>query len=157
MKLKMSLLDRKMHVLMADDDDDDRLLATEALEESGINAQLHFVNDGVELFEYLDHVGRFAHAVEESPRPDLILLDLNMPRRDGREALQLLKNNAEFRRIPVVVFTTSRSQDDISSAYDSGANSYLTKPMSFDGLVDTMQNIGKYWAETVHLPSGHRS
>ena len=142
---------------MADDDEDDRLLATDALDESGVNAELHFVNDGVELFEYLDHVGRFALTNVESPRPDLILLDLNMPRRDGREALQLLKNNAEFRRIPVVVFTTSRSHDDISAAYDSGANSYMTKPMSFEGLVDTMRNLGKYWAETVHLPTDHHS
>ena len=142
---------------MADDDEDDRLLATDALDESGVNAQLHFVNDGVELFEYLDHVGRFALVGEDAPRPDLILLDLNMPRRDGREALQLLKNNAEFRRIPVVVFTTSRSHDDISSAYDAGANSYMTKPMSFEGLVDTMRNLGKYWAETVHLPTDHHS
>lgn len=161
MNFEMSLLDRKMHILMADDDDDDRLLATDALQESGINAELHFVNDGVELFDYLGQTGRFAPADESgtgesAPRPDLILLDLNMPRRDGREALQILKNNVDFRRIPVVIFTTSRSHDDIESAYDVGANSYMTKPMSFEGLVDMMRNLGLYWAETVHLPGEHR-
>ena len=146
---------------MADDDEDDRLLAEDALCESGVNAQLHFVVDGVELFDFLERTSEPEDTSDSPPsnappRPDLILLDLNMPRRDGREALQLLKSNPQFRRIPVVIFTTSRDHQDIATAYDGGANSYLTKPMSFEGLVETMRNLGKYWAETVHLPNEER-
>ena len=137
---------------MADDDEDDRLLTQDALAESRVLNELHFVEDGVELLEYLDRKGKFENK-ESSPRPGLILLDLNMPRMDGREALQAIKANPNLKGIPVVILTTSKQEEDMVKGYDFGAASYITKPVTFDGLVELMKTLGKYWVEFVELPS----
>ncbi|NMM40013.1 response regulator [Pseudoalteromonas arctica] len=139
-------------ILMADDDEDDRLLAQDALAESRVLNELYFVEDGVELLEYLERKGKFEDK-SSSPRPGLILLDLNMPRMDGREALQAIKGNPNLKGIPVVILTTSKQEEDMVKGYDLGAASYITKPVTFDGLVELMKTLGKYWVEFVELPS----
>ena len=140
---------RRFVILMADDDPDDRLLAQDALHESGIAARLLFVSDGTELLEYLRALpGKSPRA----PRPDLLLLDLNMPGLDGRAALREIKSDPQLRALPVVIWTTSSASSDIAHCYDGGANSYITKAVTFEGLVDTMRQLGRYWAETVQLP-----
>ncbi len=139
-------------ILMAEDDADDRLLVKEALEESRVLNELRFVEDGEELLEYLRKQGRYA-AEGESPRPGLVLLDLNMPRKDGREALREIKADPELRRIPIVVMTTSKAEEDIFRSYDLGASSYITKPVTFDRLVELMKTLGQYWIEFVELPN----
>jgi CheY-like chemotaxis protein len=141
-------------ILMADDDEDDRLLTQDALAESRVLNELHFVEDGVELLEYLERKGKFEDK-GSSPRPGLILLDLNMPRMDGREALQAIKANPNLKGIPVVILTTSKQEEDMVKGYDLGAASYITKPVTFDGLVELMKALGKYWVEFVELPSTH--
>ncbi|MAJ71026.1 MAG: response regulator [Alteromonadaceae bacterium TMED7] len=138
-------------ILMADDDEDDRLLALDALKEGRVLNNLHCVEDGVELLEYLRREGKFADPTT-SPRPSLILLDLNMPRMDGREALQHIKADPNLRSIPVVILTTSKEEEDMIRGYDLGAASYITKPVNFEGLVDLMRAIGRYWIEFVELP-----
>jgi len=142
---------RPLLILMAEDDADDRLLAREALFECPRTAELRFVEDGEELLDYLGHSGKYSFP-EDAPRPDLILLDLNMPRLDGREALRRIKSTEEFRRIPIVVMTTSNSPEDINLSYDAGANSFITKPLSFSELVELMKLVGNYWLESVALP-----
>ncbi len=136
---------------MADDDADDRMFTKEALEESRVLNDLKFVEDGEELMDYLNRRGKFTDP-ETAPRPGLILLDLNMPRKDGREALKEIKESPELRRIPVVVMTTSKAEEDIFRSYDSGASSFITKPVTFDRLVDLMRALGDYWVEFVELP-----
>lgn len=137
-------------ILMADDDADDRLLAQDALAESKVPGELRFVENGEELMDYLQRRGKFSAV--SSPRPGLILLDLNMPKKDGREALREIKITPELRRIPVVILTTSQADADIEHIYDLGANSFITKPVSFEGLVGVMRSVGHYWFETVELP-----
>lgn len=138
-------------VLMVDDDPDDRFLALEALDEARVNTDLRFVNDGKALLDYLHRRGEYeGDAV--APRPCLILLDLNMPRMDGREALRQIKADPDLRRIPIVVLTTSSSEDDVRQCYDLGANAYVTKPMSFDGLVEVMRTLDAFWFNVVQLP-----
>ncbi|MHC5539877.1 response regulator [Singulisphaera rosea] len=149
----MSIHGRPINILMADDDDDDREFAREALEESRLRNHIHFVNDGEQLLDYLFHRGGYADH-PDVVRPDLILLDLNMPRMDGREALRVIKETHELRQIPVVVLTTSKAEADIYRSYDLGANSFITKPVSFAGLVEVMRNLGRYWFEIVDLPPG---
>jgi CheY-like chemotaxis protein len=138
-------------IVLADDDPDDRMLARDALEESRLANDLHEVEDGEELLDYLFRRGAYADSAS-SPRPGLILLDLNMPRMDGREALQVIKQDPQLRCIPVVVLTTSRAETDIYRTYDLGVNSFITKPVSFEGLVEVMKTIGRYWFEIVELP-----
>jgi CheY-like chemotaxis protein len=138
-------------ILMADDDEDDCMLAREALTESRLANDLYIVRDGEELMDYLYRRGQYANP-NISPRPGLILLDLNMPKKDGREALREIKNNPELRRIPVVVLTTSKAEEDIYRSYDLGANSFIIKPVTFAALVEVMKTIGKYWFEIVELP-----
>jgi CheY-like chemotaxis protein len=138
-------------ILMADDDDDDRLLAQDALKESLVAGELHFVEDGEQLMDYLCYRGKYASPAS-APRPGLILLDLNMPRKDGREALREIKANLELRRIPVVVLTTSKADTDIGALYDLGANSFISKPFQFEALVKVMNALGQYWFQTVELP-----
>jgi CheY-like chemotaxis protein len=138
-------------VLMADDDPDDFYLVKEAWEKTGIPLELRPVSDGSELMDYLNRCGKYADLPPASD-PCLILLDLNMPRKDGREVLAELKAHESFKLIPVVVLTTSAEETDIISCYSLGASSYLMKPNSFNALVDIMSTLGKYWLETVELP-----
>jgi CheY-like chemotaxis protein len=138
-------------ILMADDDEDDCMLAREALAETRLTNDLYFVRDGEELMDYLYRRGQYAQP-NALPRPDLILLDLNMPKKDGREALTEIKSDPNLRQIPVVVLTTSKAQDDIYEIYDLGANSFITKPVTFSSLVEMMKTLGKYWFEIVELP-----
>ncbi|HEY7769281.1 response regulator [Longimicrobium sp.] len=142
-------------ILMADDDADDRLLAADALAEARLNNELRFVEDGEELMDYLNRRGRWS-APGAAPRPGLILLDLNMPRKDGREALREIKAHPELRRIPVVVLTTSRAEEDVLRSYDLGASSFISKPVTFDGLVSAMKALGRYYIEIVELPPAGR-
>lgn len=139
-------------ILMADDDEEDCLLTREALEESHLVNELRFVVDGEELMDYLCCRNSYADPAL-APRPDLILLDLNMPRKDGREALKEIKNNPNLRHIPVIVLTTSKEEEDIYRSYNLGANSYITKPVTFQGLVNVMKNFSQYWIEIVKLPN----
>lgn len=148
----MSKQGKPITILMADDDPDDRLLTQEALEESNLANELYFVEDGEELLDYLQHRGKYT-GPEEAPRPDLILLDLNMPKKDGREALQEVKTNPNLRQIPIVILTTSKTEEDIYHTYDLGASSFITKPVTFEALVDMVKILGKYWFEVVELPS----
>lgn len=141
---------RSITVLMADDDPDDRLLTREAFEEHRVVNDLRFVEDGEELLAYLRREGRYADPAT-SPRPGLILLDLNMPRLDGREALAKIKADEDLKRIPVVVLTTSQEEADVFRSYQTGANSYLSKPVTFESLVGLLGALGRYWLEIVEL------
>jgi CheY-like chemotaxis protein len=137
-------------ILMADDDADDRMLAADAIRESRLGNTFRCVEDGQELMDYLMRRGKYA--IIDAPRPGLILLDLNMPRKDGRQALDEIKRDPDLRRIPVVVLTTSSTEEDVLRAYDLGANSYITKPVTFDRLVEIVRTLGAYWFEIVELP-----
>jgi CheY-like chemotaxis protein len=139
-------------ILMADDDADDRQLTREALEDARLINDIRFVEHGDELLDYLRHQGKYA-APAQAPRPGLILLDLNMPRKDGRTVLKEIKQDPDLRSIPVVVLTTSKSDEDIYRSYDLGVNSYIVKPVTFEALVDTLQTLEKYWFEIVELPT----
>lgn len=141
-------------ILMAEDDADDRLLVKDAFAECGGTDTVQFVLDGEELVDYLLRRGKYEPA-GAAPRPDLILLDLNMPRKDGREALKEIRAHAGLRGVPVVVFTTSRADTDIEKVYDLGANSFVTKPAAFDALVQTVAKLTGYWFGTVELPASH--
>jgi CheY-like chemotaxis protein len=138
-------------ILMAEDDSDDRLLVGDALKETRLPAELRFVEDGVELIDYLSQKNKFNQS-GSSPRPGLIILDLNMPRKDGREALREIKTHPEWRKIPVVVLTTSTADIDIARVYELGANSFLSKPVAFNSLVGLMKTLVEYWFQTVMLP-----
>ena len=138
-------------ILVADDDPDDRKLTQEAFYESKLANDLRFVEDGVEVFDYLNRRGKFADPAT-SPWPSLMLLDLNMPRMDGREVLVELKKNPRYSGIRVIVMTTSKSEADINKAYLLNAASYITKPVTFDSLVNVVTALGKYWLEIVELP-----
>ena len=146
----MSKHGKPITILMADDDDDDRRLTREALLEGRLANDLRFVEDGVELMDYLRRQGKYAGM--DVPRPGLILLDLNMPRKDGRTVLKEIKSDPELRQIPVVVLTTSQADEDIFKSYDLGVNSYIIKPVTFEALVDILQTLEKYWFEIVELP-----
>lgn len=126
------------------------MLAAEALKESRLANDVRFVEDGEELVDYLTYRGRFTNP-DDAPRPGVILLDLNMPRKDGREALREIKANAELRRIPIIVLTTSKAEIDIYRSYDLGVNSFIVKPVTFDSLVEVMHVIGRYWFEIVEI------
>jgi len=139
-------------ILMADDDDDDRLLAQDALAESQVPGEMRFVKNGEELMDYLFRRTPYADSTA-SPRPALILLDLNMPLKDGREALREIKSEPDLRRIPVVVLTTSKADTDIGTVYELGANSFISKPFQFEALVNVMKMLGQYWFGTVELPT----
>ncbi|RDV13561.1 response regulator [Pontibacter diazotrophicus] len=138
-------------ILIADDDAEDRMLVGDALEESRLKNNVHFVENGEELMDYLHHRGKFADATKY-PTPGLILLDLNMPKKDGREALKEIKEDEHLRLIPVVVLTTSKAEEDILRTYNLGVSSFITKPVTFASLVDVMKTLSKYWFEIVELP-----
>lgn len=142
-------------ILMADDDGEDCLLVRDALRETGRACDLHFVHNGEELFDYLRREGEYVE-LPESPLPDLILLDLKMPRKDGRETLRELKADPSWRSIPVIVLTTSTADDDVLFCYDRGVNSYLTKPATFRELIEMLTLLTQYWFRLVELPSSHR-
>jgi CheY-like chemotaxis protein len=140
-------------ILLADDDEEDRSMTVSALRERRVANAINCVGDGEELSDYLFHRGRYADA-EAWPTPGLILLDLNMPRKDGREVLAEIKADDALRSIPVVVLTTSKAEEDIARTYDLGVNSFITKPVTFEGLVQAMDAFSRYWLEIVELPNG---
>ena len=147
----MNAKPRPIVILLADDDPDDCMLAREALEEARLVNELHVVGDGEELLGYLRRENRYAEP-NAAPRPGLILLDLNMPRKDGREALREIKTDPALRSIPIVVLTTSRAEEDVFRTYDLGVSSFISKPVTFEALVEVMKVLGRYWFEIVELP-----
>jgi two-component system, response regulator len=142
---------KTIEILMADDDSDDRLMAKEAFEENKLANNIVFVENGEELLDYLNSRGKYEGA--NNPLPGLILLDLNMPKKDGREALREIKSDPKFKRIPVVVLTTSKAEEDILRSYDLGVNSFITKPVTFSELVKVIRDLGNYWLGIVELPA----
>jgi CheY-like chemotaxis protein len=144
----------RITILMADDDPDDRLLVQDAFDEVHLNNQFAFVSNGIELMDYLNRRGDYAH-LAGTPLPGLILLDLNMPKKDGREALKEIKEDPVLRTIPIVILTTSSAEEDILRTYDLGANSFIVKPVTFDKLVDIIRKVTNYWFEIVRLPPNH--
>jgi CheY-like chemotaxis protein len=149
----MSARTRPITIVVADDDTEDCMLIREAFEESRLANDLRFVHDGEELLDYLHRRGQYGHP-SEAPRPGLILLDLTMPKLDGREALRQIKADPSLRQIPIVVLTTSGAEEDIFRSYDLGVNSYVTKPVTFESLVHVVRVLGAYWFEIVELPPG---
>lgn len=147
----MSIKKRTIVILIADDDAEDRMLVKEALEENRLTNEIQFVENGEELIDYLHNRGRFSDK-NQFPTPGLILLDLNMPKKDGREALKEIKADEHLRVIPVVVLTTSKAEEDILRTYDLGVSSFITKPVTFAALVEVMKTLTKYWFEIVELP-----
>ena len=139
-------------ILICDDDEDDRALTRQALEDAHISNDLRFVDDGEQLLDYLYQRGEYSGETGAAPRPGLILLDLNMPKMDGREALQRIKGDPTLVDIPIVVLTTSGLDADVIRSYRLGVNSFITKPVTFSGLVDAMNVLGRYWLEIVELP-----
>jgi CheY-like chemotaxis protein len=142
-------------VLVADDDPDDRDLTREAFAATGKAGDLRFVEDGQELLDYLYRQGSYA-ADGAAPRPDLLILDLNMPRLDGRSALRRIKSDPELRLLRVVILTTSRASEDILAAYDISASSYIAKPASYRHLLEVVETLARYWLEVVELPPATR-
>ncbi len=138
-------------ILMADDDEDDRDLTREALQNSRLANEMRFVVDGQDLMDYLRREGSYSDPAADAPRPGIILLDLNMPKKDGREALAEIKADAALRSIPVVVLTTSKDEEDVFRTYDLGVSSFITKPVTFAGLVEVMKTWQRYWFELVEL------
>jgi CheY-like chemotaxis protein len=145
---------KPIDILLAEDDEDDYLLISEALKESRLANKMHWVKDGEELMDYLHRRGNFADP-ERSPFPGIILLDLNMPRKDGREALKEIKTDPALRKIPIIILTTSKAEEDILRSYDLGVNSFIRKPVQFEDFVEMVKVLGRYWFEIVELPGGH--
>ena len=143
-------------ILIADDDIDDRMMIKDAFKERRLGNEIRFVEDGEDLTDYLLRKGKYTDG-SSSPRPGLILLDLNMPKKDGREALKEIKNNPDLKSIPIVVLTTSKAQEDIYKTYNLGVNSYITKPVTFEALVNVARDVSNYWFEIVELPSSNKS
>jgi CheY-like chemotaxis protein len=141
-------------ILLADDDEEDRVFTRDALQNAHLANEMRFVVDGQDLMDYLRREGAYADGSVEAPRPGVILLDLNMPKKDGREALAEIKADEDLRRIPVVVLTTSKDEEDVFRTYDLGVNSFITKPVTFTGLVEVMRGWQRYWFELVELPNG---
>lgn len=142
---------KTIRIVVAEDDLDDQMMLREALHENRLANEVHFVENGEELMDYLNRVNQYSDPAS-SPRPGMILLDLNMPKKDGREALKEIKSNPEFRHIPVVVLTTSKAEEDIVRTYNLGVNSFITKPVTFESLVTVTRDISRYWLEIVELP-----
>ncbi len=142
---------RPIVILIADDDPEDRMLIQEALEESRLKNHIQFVENGEELMDYLHNRKAFSDK-SKYPTPGLVLLDLNMPKKDGREALKEIKSDDLLKLIPIVVLTTSKAEEDILRTYDLGVSSFITKPVTFSSLVDVMKTLSKYWFEIVELP-----
>ena len=147
----MSSSPRPLTILVCDDDEDDRLMTADALEESHLANDLRFAVDGEDALDYLYRRGRWADAAD-SPRPGIILLDLNMPRRNGREVLAVIKEDPDLRRIPVIALTTSRAEQDVELTYDLGVNAFMSKPVTFDQLVERLRDFSTFWLQVVTLP-----
>jgi CheY-like chemotaxis protein len=147
----MKKLGEPITILVADDDPDDRMLTKDALDECRLANEVHFVENGEELMDYLYRRGKFEH-LTKALLPGLILLDLNMPKKDGREALKEIRADPALRRIPIVVLTTSKAEEDILRTYELGVNSFIIKPVTFESLVDIVKTVAKYWFEIVELP-----
>ena len=147
----MNKSSQPIRIVVADDDADDRMMIKDAFEESKLGNPVDFVEDGIELMEYLNRQGKWTHLANQ-PYPGFILLDLNMPRKDGRTVLKEIKESTEFHRIPIVILTTSKAEEDIIRTYNLGVNSFICKPVSFDKLVDIVKTVGHYWIEIVALP-----
>jgi CheY-like chemotaxis protein len=141
-----------MTILMADDDQEDRELTQDALKDASLTNEVRFAVDGQDLMDYLRCEGCYADPLVDAPRPGIILLDLNMPKKDGREALAEIKSDEALRQIPIVVLTTSSDKADIFRTYNLGVNSFITKPVTFAGLVEVMRTWTRYWLEVVDLP-----
>jgi CheY-like chemotaxis protein len=139
-------------ILICDDDEEDRMLTKAALDQAHVSNALRFVEDGEQLLDYLYQRGAYAGETGKAPRPGLILLDLNMPKMSGREALKVIKEDETLLDIPVVVLSTSRLDEDIILSYLLGVNSFISKPVTFSGLVEAMNVLGRYWLEIVELP-----
>jgi CheY-like chemotaxis protein len=140
-----------IRILVAEDDADDRMMIKDAFDESRLGNPVDFVEDGVELMNYLQREGNYGH-MHDHPYPGFILLDLNMPRKDGRTALREIKASPILQRIPIVVLTTSKAEEDIVRTYNLGVNSFICKPVTFDSLVEIVKTVGRYWIEIVALP-----
>lgn len=140
---------RSVLILMADDDADDRYLTKAAFDESAVNCEIHFVEDGDEVFDFLYSRGKFENY--KTAMPSLIMLDLNMPKKDGRQVLDEIKKAPSFKHIPIIIFTTSKSPEDVRLAYGLGASSFITKPTSFEELLEVARSIGSYWVNTATL------
>jgi len=143
---------RSVFILMAEDDEEDRMLADEALSESRLINEVFFVDNGEALMAYLKGESPYEDR-NKYPLPGLILLDLNMPKKDGRECLKEIKEIDRLKRIPIVVLSTSKAEEDILKTYDLGVSSFITKPVTFESLVEVMNTLGKYWFEIVELPN----
>jgi CheY-like chemotaxis protein len=150
------MMKKSIVILIAEDDPEDRMLTTEALEESKLVNTIQFVENGEDLILYLENKGKFEDKVKY-PKPGIILLDLNMPKMDGREALQIIKSKEILRMIPIVILTTSKAEADILRSYDLGVSSFIAKPVTFNALVEIMKTLGKYWLQIVELPTTERS
>src|SRR5687767_3898945 len=140
-----------LQILIAEDDADDRYLIGTAFTEKGYSEKIDFVENGVELLNYLENI--LVTYPDEKNLPCVILLDLNMPKKDGREALKELKQHPIFKKIPVIVFTTTKNEIEIKRCYELGANSYIVKPISFDALLKVVENIRSYWFHTASIPA----
>jgi CheY-like chemotaxis protein len=141
----------KIYILVAEDDADDRFLLETAFAENGFKGKLEFVENGVELLEYLRNL-KTEDTNTEHPLPGFILLDLNMPKKDGREVLKEIKEDPRFKKIPVIVFTTTKNENEINRCYELGANTYVVKPVGFENLVKTIEDIRSYWFSTAQIP-----
>ncbi len=138
-------------ILCAEDDPEDRMLIKEAFKESRLVNELRFVEDGEALADYLHRRNEYSNP-HKSPMPGLILLDLNMPKKNGLQALHEIRDGPKLRRIPVIALTTSQAEEDILRSYEGGLNSYITKPVTFDNFVKTVEHLGEYWSQLVELP-----
>lgn len=153
--MKNSQEKNKIVILIADDDEDDQLFTREAFEESKMSVDLRFVGDGIELLDYLKQRNKYANPAD-CPSPSLILLDLNMPKMDGREALKEIKSDQNLRTIPVVALTTSKAEQDVLKTYELGINSFVTKPVAITDFIEIAKTLGHYWLEIVQLPQNQK-
>ncbi|MCE3296009.1 MAG: response regulator [Crocinitomicaceae bacterium] len=144
-------ISKSIEILIADDDHEDQMLILDALKESNLKNRIRCVDNGEELLAYLRNEGKYADR-QEYPTPGIVLLDLNMPKKDGREALKEIKADPNLKNIPIIILTTSGAESDILKTYDLGANSFITKPVTFSAMVETMSALKKYWFEIVELP-----
>lgn len=145
---------KSIEILVADDDSEDQMIIVDALKESRLKNNVRCVDNGEELMDYLNNRGKYSDK-NKYPTPGIILLDLNMPKKDGREALKEIKADENLRSIPIIILTTSKAEEDILKTYNLGANSFITKPVTFLAMVEVMNSLKNYWFEIVILPGEH--